>query len=315
MKILTKFFSNKFYRDQFIRGSLFLSSLTEYTSVKSERYLQELANQGDKEAQAELDKLRNSEQRDVFEGTVATIPKSFCISGNIPLIPDYLSEYTLCDERIRAKGYDFCNVQCFCMLDCRYEIGQHGCQRGIDIPNMDAFGQYAIIILNPEKFVKKVIEAAEKSGYDVLTGPISYHPLKNGEKTIVGGSFVHFQREDSVYFGDALKVTNDIQKYDAFDKWDKYGHQQEWRIAINKHTVEDKPIRLEIGDISDIVTKCDAREFEARITKLLQKHRIRNEVTGFVGNVDREKMRDDFDFLGNEEGYILATLGKAEYSY
>ena len=136
MKILTKFFSNKYYWDQFISGSLYLSSLTEYTSVKSERYLQELANQGEKEAQAELDKLRNSEQRDVFEGTVATISKSFCTPDNIPL----LSEYTVCDERIRAKGYDFCNVQCFCMLDCRYEIGKYGCPRGIDIPNMDAFG-------------------------------------------------------------------------------------------------------------------------------------------------------------------------------
>lgn len=261
-----------------------------------------------------MDKLRNSEQRDVFEGTVATIPKTFCISSDIPLIPEYLSEYTLCDERIRAKGYDFCNVQCFCMLDCRYAIGKYGCQRGIDIPNMDAFGQYAVIILNPEKFVEKVIEAAEKSGYNVLAGPISYHPLKNGEKTIVGGSFVHFQREDSAFLGEALKGTNDIQKYDAFDKWDKYGHQQEWRIVINKYIAEDTPIRLEIGDISDIVTKCDTREFETRITKLLQKHRIRNEVAGFVGNVDREKMRDDFYILGNEEGYILATMGKAEYS-
>lgn len=83
---------------------------------------------------------------------------------------------------------------------------------------------------------------------------------------------------------------------------------------INKHISEDTPIRLEIGDISDIVTKCDAREFGTRITKLLQKHRIRNEVAGFVGNVDREKMRDDFYILGNEEGYILATMGKAEYS-
>lgn len=162
--------------------------------------------------------------------------------------------------------------------------------------------------------MKKVIEAAEKSRYDVLAGPISYHPLKNGEKTIEGGSFVHFQREDCVFLGEALKGTNDIQKYDAFDKWDKYGHQQEWRIVINKHIAEDTPIRFEIGDISDIVTKCDAREFETRITKLLQKHRIRNEVAGFVGNVDREKMRDDFYILGNEEGYILATMGKAEYS-
>lgn len=128
------------------------------------------------------------------------------------------------------------------------------------------------------------------------------------------GFFIPRNKAVTVFLGESLKGTNDIQKYDAFDKWDKYGHQQEWRIVINKHIAEDTPIRLETGDISDIVTKCDAREFETRITKLLQKHRIRNEVAGFVGNVDREKMRDDFYILGNEEGYILATMGKAEYS-
>ena len=119
------------------------------------------------------------------------------------------------------------------------------------------------------------------------------------------GAFLYPEIKRLLFLGEALKGTNDIQKYDAFDKWDKYGHQQEWHIVINKHIAEDTPIRLEIGDISDIVTKRDAREFETRITKLLQKHRIRNEVAEFVGNVDREKMCDDFYILGNEEGYIV----------
>lgn len=314
MKILTKFFANKYYRDQFVDGSLYLSSLTEYTKVISERYLKELADNGCKEAQAELGKLRNREQRDVFEGTIATVPNNFYIDANTPLLPSNFADYRVCDERIRAKGYDFCNVQCFCMMDCKYEFGEYGCQRGIDIPNMEAFGQYAIIVLNPEKFVKKIIEAAEKAGYAVLTGPVSYHPLKNGEKTIVGGSFLHLQREDSIFLGDELNVLNDEQKYDAFDKWERYSNQMEWRIVVNKYVAEDKPIRLEVGDLSGIVAKCDAKEFEAKIIKLLQKHRIVNEVNGFEGNIQRDKMRDEFYALGNKEGYIVATLGNAEYS-
>lgn len=100
MKILTKFFSNKYYRDQFVSGSLYFSSLTEYTRVESERYLKSLADNGCKEAQEELDKLRNSEQRDVFEGTIATAPKNFCIDINLPLIPNDFAEYSVCDERI-----------------------------------------------------------------------------------------------------------------------------------------------------------------------------------------------------------------------
>jgi hypothetical protein len=178
---------------------------------------------------------------------------------------------------------------------------------------MNAFGQYAVIILDPERFVIKVIEAANKAGYDVLAGPITYHPLKNEDRTVVGGNFIHIQREDSVFLGDDLNTVGEKRKYDAFDKWEKYNNQNEWRIALNKHKAEDKPIRIEVGDLSDIVKKCDASTFEDRIIKLLQKNRIRNEVKGFKGNVERAKMRDDFYALGNKEGYIVTTIGKAEY--
>ncbi|MDY5044634.1 hypothetical protein [Phascolarctobacterium sp.] len=84
MKILTKFFSNKYYRDQFVSGSLYFSSLTEYTKIKSERKLQQLAKAGNIVAKAELDKLKNNEQRDVFEVTIAAVPKSFISHVNKP---------------------------------------------------------------------------------------------------------------------------------------------------------------------------------------------------------------------------------------
>lgn len=61
MKILTKFFSNKYYRDQFVSDSLYFSSLTEYTKIKSKRKIQQLADAGNIEAKAELDKLKNNE--------------------------------------------------------------------------------------------------------------------------------------------------------------------------------------------------------------------------------------------------------------
>lgn len=125
MKILTKFFSNKYYRDQFVSGSLYFSSLTEYTKIKSERKLQQLANAGNIEAKAELDKLKNNEQRDVFEGTIAAVPKSFISHVNNPFLPYDLTNNMVCNERFRAKGYDYCNVQCFCMLETKYTLGRH----------------------------------------------------------------------------------------------------------------------------------------------------------------------------------------------
>ena len=49
----------------------------------------------------------------------------------MPLLPNDFADYRVCDERIRAKGYDYCNVQCFCMMECKYEFDEYGCQRGI----------------------------------------------------------------------------------------------------------------------------------------------------------------------------------------
>lgn len=313
MKILTKFFSNKYYREQFVSGSLYFSSLTEYTKIKSERKLQQLADAGDIEAKAELEKLRNNEQRDIFEGTIAAIPKSIIDQVNKPFLPDDLLNNMVCDERIRAKGYDYCNVQCFCMLESKYTLSRQGSQRIIEIPDMSAFGQFVVIVLDPEKFINRVINAAEAFGYGILDGPVSYHPLTYGDKKIVGGRFAHIQVADSVCLGDTLETIGDDRKYDAFDKWDKYRNQREWRIVINKHKTEDGPIRLDVGDMSDIVVKCDASEFKVRINKLIQKGRFCSELKDFTGNVDRTKMRDDFYRLGNKEGYVLTTLGQAKY--
>lgn len=313
MKIITKFFSNKYYRDQFVSGSLYFSSLTEYTKIKSERKLKQLADAGNKEAKAELDKLKNNEQRDIFEGTIAAVPKSLISQINKPFLPDDLLNIMVCDERIRAKGYDYCNVQCFCMLESMYTLSRQGPYKTIDIPDMSAFGRFVVIVLDPEKFIKKVINAANSYGYGILAGPVSYHPLTYEDKKIVGGRFAHIQRDDSVCLEDLLETIGDDRKYDAFDKWDKYRNQREWRIVINKHKTEDGPIRLEVGDLSDIVVKCDASEFEGKINKLIQKGRFCSELKDFIGNVDRAKMRDEFYRLGNKEGYVLATLGQAEY--
>ena len=313
MKILTKFFSNKYYRDQFVSGSLYFSSLTEYTKDKSERKLQQLADAGNIEAKAELDKLKNNEQRDIFEGTIAAVPKSCSSQVSKPFLPYDLTNNKVCDERFRAKGYDYCNVQCFCMLETKYTLGRQGSHKMIDIPDMGAFGDFSVIVLDPEKLIKRVINAVNALNYGILCGPVSYHPLTYEDKKVVGGRFVHIKREDSVSMGDILETIGDNRKYDAFDKWEKYHNQREWRIVINKHKTEDAPIRLEVGDLSDILVKCDASKFEKRIKKLIQNGRFCSELKGFTGNVDRAKMRNDFYELGNKEGYVLATLGQAEY--
>ena len=74
--ILTKFFEKKSYQEDFIKGNFYLSSLATFTKTYAERGLIEAAAQGDRYAKGILDRQRNKSQRDVLEGTIASIPPS-----------------------------------------------------------------------------------------------------------------------------------------------------------------------------------------------------------------------------------------------
>ena len=74
--ILTKFFEKKSYQEDFIKGNFYLSSLATFTKTYAERGLMEAAAQGDRYAREILKKQRNKSQRDVLEGTIASIPPS-----------------------------------------------------------------------------------------------------------------------------------------------------------------------------------------------------------------------------------------------
>lgn len=71
--ILTKFFEKKSYQEDFIKGNFYLSSLATFTKTYAERGLIEAAAQGDRYAKGILDKQRNKSQRDVLEGTIASM--------------------------------------------------------------------------------------------------------------------------------------------------------------------------------------------------------------------------------------------------
>lgn len=71
-----KIFWKKSYQEDFIKGNFYLSSLATFTKTYAERGLIEAAAQGDRYAKGILDRQRNKSQRDVLEGTIASIPPS-----------------------------------------------------------------------------------------------------------------------------------------------------------------------------------------------------------------------------------------------
>lgn len=73
MFVLTKFFGSKSFRDDFVNGDLYLSSLSRFTTVYAERGLHESVAQGDKQAEKLLKAQNNKRQMDILEGTIAML--------------------------------------------------------------------------------------------------------------------------------------------------------------------------------------------------------------------------------------------------
>lgn len=308
MYVLTKFFTNRKFQSEFMAGSLYLSSMTEFTRTFPERGLQEAADKGDESAAELLKKQRKNSQRDIFEGTIADID-----SKHIDWIQDDFRDLVVCDVKARALGYAYCNIQCFCMMEYNYGFRQDGrlvCSW--EEPDMRDFGEYAVIIKDQAEFIRRVGLAAEKEGYQYLCGTVNYHPLMQGGRRVVSGNLVHIMREDAICVDDLLEHAENM-KYDAFDKWDKYSAQQEWRIVINTGDRKDAAIRLEIGDLSDIAVKTTVENLPGRLNKILRTFSCCNSDREYVGNVSREEMRDEFYRIGGNKAFMFATLGNAQY--
>lgn len=125
--ILTKFFEKKSYQEDFIKGNFYLSSLATFTKTYAERGLMEAAAQGDRYAREILKKQRNKSQRDVLEGTIASIPPS-----RAKEFPADMRSVMCTDMMIRALGYGVAEVSlCFDYKEIKHII----------IPTLDEYRQ------------------------------------------------------------------------------------------------------------------------------------------------------------------------------
>ena len=150
--ILTKFFEKKSYQEDFIKGNFYLSSLATFTKTYAERGLMEAAAQGDRYAREILKKQRNKSQRDVLEGTIASIPPS-----RAKEFPADMRSVMCTDMMIRALGYDYCNVMCFCKMEYRQQIVKGKMSIAWHESNMKDFGEYAIIVKNPKEYIRRPV--------------------------------------------------------------------------------------------------------------------------------------------------------------
>lgn len=301
--ILTKFFEKKAYQEEFVKGKLYLSSLSVFTKTYSERGLIEAVARGDKYAKIILEKQRNKSQRDVLEGTIASIPPSRATE-----LPDDMRKAMCTDIMIRALGYNYCNIMCFCKMEYRRQIAKGEMKVAWKEPDMKDFGEYAIIIKNPREFIRRIDVAVSNRNYQYICGDVNYHPMTLNNKTAKIKHSMTLELEENIKIKDFLQRSKRID-YDAFDKCNSYKNQNEWRIAINNGVADEQPLWINVGDLSDIVEMVDRRDVSEKIKELFLNFEIFPMEEGYYGNTSRTEMREAFYHLGEDKGNLMVNIG------
>lgn len=301
--ILTKFFAKKEYQQAFVGGDFYLSSLSAFTKVYSERALIAAAMQGDNYAKMLLEKQRNRNQRDILEGTIASIPPEL-----VPEIQDKMRKMIDTDVIIRALGYDYCNIMCFCKMEYRFQMLEKIIRIDWAEPSMKDFGEYAIIVKNPKEMIRRIDIAVKRQNYQYICGDVNYHPRTLNNKAITRNKpSVSLQAEEPIEMNTILKQSKRVD-YDAFDKCDVYKNQREWRFAINNNVANEQPLQIRVGDLSDIVETVDRSSLADKMHDLFMTSVIFPMEEGYYGNTSRAEMREAFYHLGKDRGYYIITL-------
>ena len=120
---------------------------------------------------------------------------------------------------------------------------------------MLSFGDTALIVLDPDKFIRRVKAAAEKAGYKVYFKPVQYY-----DPTIDNGNMLI-----SLSYG---------MWHIAFWKRDSYTYQQEVRFVFTPGDDNIDHIELDIGDISDITAIISAKSALSAIVERMDSSEV-----------------------------------------
>lgn len=302
MFVLTKFFGSKSFRDDFVNGDLYLSSLSRFTTVYAERGLHEAVAQGDKQAEKLLKAQNNKRQMDILEGTIAMLNPD-----DVVKIDNNLREHICTDVRLRALGFDYCNLTCFCKMEYTQKLINGKIQWKWIEPDMNEFGEYAIIVKNPRELIKRIDEKMRSLGYQYICGDVNYHSITFKGEMVESKHTMTLEIEEDVKIKDYLQQGNRMD-YDAFDKGDVYKNQREWRLVVNKGLADREPLKVNVGDLSDILVKVDRNNLKKKMDKLFYSFEIQHMEEGYSGNISRDEMKRELCLLGDNKGRLLFDI-------
>lgn len=161
--------------------------------------------------------VRGDKHEDAFEFKTFNDPELLIKPANEPDTSFKKVNITWA-QIVKRNSEVFGNLFCLHCVDMTHAKDEG--QIFVDEQNRE-FGTHALILLDPDKFEKKIFNELEKIKLKYHCGHLNYLDLKN-------------------YNG----------KKNLFQKDNKYSYQNEFRIFIENNIQE--PLVLKIGDISDI---------------------------------------------------------------
>lgn len=276
MHVLIKFTSKKF-AESFQSGNLYMNSLNYFWNNGFDG------------------------QKDILEGVISSTNPQ-----NITELPSDFKDIIQSDVLYQAVGFSFCHVFCMACIDL---IPLMHISSGLIIDmhtpsNMQEFGEYAVIIDDETEFLKRINRAFKNQKY--LCGRVNYHsPTLNNQKIDIGHHLI-LKREDAI---NIPNISGKVHQYDAFDKFDKYKSQNEWRICLYDGKPTEEAIQPEIGDIHDISHIVKASDIETEIYKLKYNKNLYSTSEEYYGNINRKELRKLFYELGNNQAWQIFTIG------
>mgnify|MGYP004619344333 CR=1 FL=1 len=72
---------------------------------------------------------------------------------------------------------------------------------------------------------------------------------------------------------------------------------------------DSQPLRINVGDLSDIVEKVDCRDLADKMKELFLGFEISPIKKGYYGNISRTDMKEKFYHLGENKGNIMVNIG------
>ncbi len=301
--ILLKFISQKSFVDDFLNGSLYMNSLyyfwNEYplkeTAMKRDKYINSHPDVNPDNVTNSIECKLSPAQADMFEGTIG-----FDTSKILKM--DF-GEHMLTDAIMRAVGFQYCNTLCFYRLDYNLE----GIFLHYDVPKMEDFGDYVVIIKDKHELLRRVNEAAKRENIDYLCGDVHYRGLKLEGKDTDVSTRQHIVLKCDALFG--MAEFNLKSKRDCFVKMDRYAWQKEWRIAVYRGIKKTDAYRLEIGNIRDIVECVPAKDLSGTVDRLFNSGEIKAFDGGYYGNISRQELKEKFYKLGDNKAELFCFVG------